>query len=222
MTQSPGKMNSHLVAEPVSGPSDRKARDRDKEFAEVALPLLPAIARVANALTRDECDADDLVQDTFLQAYRHWQTFAVGTDCRRWLTTICRNEFFRRRHKERRIVSVDDDELELLGAARAHNEARDAGVDDMFSRLDVGPAIRDAIAALPSSFRSVIVLSDVEGFSYEEIAEMLEVPIGTVRSRLYRGRRRLQDSLLSYAIDAGIARPLTEPSPRGRNDSIES
>ncbi|MDQ3082980.1 MAG: sigma-70 family RNA polymerase sigma factor [Gemmatimonadota bacterium] len=216
MTQLPKKTQSDATAAPLSGVSREEQRDRDREFAEIALPLLPTIARVANALTRDEADADDLVQDTFLQGYRHWRTFAVGTDCRRWLTTICRNEFFRRRRRERRTVSVDDDELELLGAARAHIQARDAGVDDMFTQLDVGPAIMSAIAALPSVFKGVVVLSDVEGFTYEEIAEMLDLPIGTVRSRLYRGRRRLQDSLLSYALDAGIARPATNSPPSGK------
>ncbi|MEO5580998.1 MAG: sigma-70 family RNA polymerase sigma factor [Gemmatimonadaceae bacterium] len=200
----------------MSSDSDAGARQRDGEFAEIALPLLPTIARVAIALTGDEADADDLVQDTFLQAYRHWRTFTVGTDCRRWLTTICRNEFFRKRYRERRTISVDDDELELLGAARAHIQARDAGMDDMFTQLDVGPAIADAIAALPAPFRSVIVLSDVEGFTYEEIAEMLGIPIGTVRSRLYRGRRRLQDSLLSFALDAGIARPPNNSPSTGK------
>ncbi len=206
-------MDSGATETPAAGVAGAGQRDRDREFAEIALPLLPTIARVANALTRDEADADDLVQDTFLQGYRHWQTFTVGTDCRRWLTTICRNEFFRRRYRERRTVSVDDDELELLGAARAHNQARDAGVDDMFTQLDVGPAIMAAVAALPDVFRGVVVLSDVEGFTYEEVAEMLGLPIGTVRSRLYRGRRRLQDSLLSYALDAGIAPPSTNSPP---------
>jgi len=216
VTQLPKKTDSGVRAVPATGDFSAGHRDRDREFAEIALPLLPTIARLANALTRDEADADDLVQDTFLQGYRHWTTFTVGTDCRRWLTTICRNEFYRRRYRERRSVSVDDDELELLGAARAHIQARDAGVDDMFTQLDVGPAIMSAIAALPSVFRGVVVLSDVEGFTYEEIAEMLGLPIGTVRSRLYRGRRRLQDSLLSYALDAGIARPATNSPPSGK------
>jgi len=216
VTQLPKNTDSGVRAVRATGDFSAGHRDRDREFAEIALPLLPTIARLANALTRDEADADDLVQDTFLQGYRHWTTFTVGTDCRRWLTTICRNEFYRRRYRERRSVSVDDDELELLGAARAHIQARDAGVDDMFTQLDVGPAIMSAIAALPSVFRGVVVLSDVEGFTYEEIAEMLGLPIGTVRSRLYRGRRRLQDSLLSYALDAGIARPATNSPPSGK------
>ncbi len=206
MTSLPEKRDANSDPVESSGAADHRRHERDREFSDVALPLLPAIARVANALTRDEADADDLVQDTFLQAFRHWETFSIGTDCKRWLSTICRNEFFRRRYRERRVVSVDDDELELLGAARAHIQARDAGVDDMFTQLDVGPAIRTAIDALPATFRSVVILSDMEGFTYEEIAEMLDIPIGTVRARLYRGRRRLQDCLLSFALDAGISR----------------
>lgn len=216
MTSLPDQRSSDTTSVPSAADLNRRHSERDREFAEIALPLLPTVARIAIALTRDEADADDLVQDTFLQGYRRWETFTIGTDCRRWLATICRNEFFRRRHRERRAVSVDDDELELLGAARAHNQARDAGVDDMFTQLDVGPAIASAIALLPEVFRSVVVLSDVEGFSYEEIAVLLDVPVGTVRSRLYRGRRRLQDSLLSYAMDAGIARrPIRTPEKGG-------
>ncbi|MEO5590304.1 MAG: sigma-70 family RNA polymerase sigma factor [Gemmatimonadaceae bacterium] len=215
MIPQPDSSSGDTTSRKPAPASHRSHSERDRQFAEIALPLLPTVARIAIALTRDEADADDLVQDTFLQAYRRWETFTVGTDCRRWMATICRNEFFRRRHRERRSISVDDDELELLGAARAHNQARDAGVDDMFTRLDVGPAITGAIALLPAVFRDVVVLSDVEGFSYEEIALLLDVPVGTVRSRLYRARRRLQDSLLSYAVDAGIARPRVRTPEKG-------
>jgi RNA polymerase sigma-70 factor (ECF subfamily) len=109
-------------------------------------------------------------------------------------------------------VVVDDDELESLAAARAHNAARAAGVDDMYARLDLGPAIQNAIAQLDPSFREVVVLSDVEGFSYEEIAETLGVPLGTVRSRLFRARRYLQESLMVYALDAGFDR--VKPPPK--------
>jgi len=107
---------------------------------------------------------------------------------------------------------VHDDDLELLGAARAHIEARNAGAEEMFARLDLGPAISVAIADLDPVFRDVVVLSDVEGFAYDEIAVALGIPVGTVRSRLYRGRRRLQNALLSYAIDAGLRRPAPKPA----------
>jgi len=203
-----------MLARSASERVSRGREGRDAEFAAVALPLLPSIARVAAALTRDAADADDLVQDTFLQAYRNWHAFTIGTDCRRWLITICRNEFFRRRHRERRVTAVDDADLELLGAARAHIEARNAGAEEMFARLDLGPAIARAIADLDPVFRSVVVLSDIEGFGYDEIAAALVIPVGTVRSRLYRGRRKLQTALLSYAIDAGLRTPAPEPARR--------
>jgi len=156
------------------------------------------------------------VQETFLRAYRHWNTFEPGSDCRRWLSTICRNAFLEHRRREMRSTAVEDQELESLAAARLHNQARASGVDHMFMRLDLGPAISQAIASLEPIFRDVVVLADVEGFTYEEVAEALGVPIGTVRSRLYRARRQLQESLLAYAIDAGFASargPETPPTP---------
>ncbi|MGH7618017.1 MAG: RNA polymerase sigma factor, partial [Gemmatimonadaceae bacterium] len=178
---------------------------RDRDFAAAALPHLPALARVAVALTGNEADADDLVQETFLRAYRHWNTFTPGSDCRRWLSTICRNAFLEQRRREARSTAVEDQELESLAAARLHSQARASGVDRLFTRLDLGPAISQAIGALEPPFRDVVVLADVEGFTYEEVAEALGIPVGTVRSRLYRARRQLQEALLAYAIDAGFA-----------------
>lgn len=187
--------------------------DRDREFERVALPLLPTIARVAAALTGGGADADDLVQETFLRAYRHWHTFQPGTDCKSWLSTICRHAFAEQRRRDSRSTAVDDQELESLAAARAHNRARASGVDDMFSRLDLGPAIAAAIAKLEPHYRDVVRLADVDGFSYDEIAAMLDIPVGTVRSRLFRARRMLQEALIAYAIDAGYARSTTPAMP---------
>ncbi len=107
---------------------------------------------------------------------------------------------------------VEDDELESLAAAQLHNAARANGLDNMYSRLDLGPAIARAIDALEPNFRDVVVLVDVEDFSYEQVAEALSIPIGTVRSRLYRARRVLQQALLQYAIDAGFKTASASPS----------
>jgi RNA polymerase sigma-70 factor, ECF subfamily len=181
--------------------------ERDREFAAAALPLMPNVKRFALSLTRNQPDADDIVQETYLRAHRYWSTFqGSGGDCRKWLLTICRNVFTTNVQREERSVAVEDDELESLAAARTHNAARVAGVDDIYARLDLGPAIRDAIDRLDAAFREVVVLSDVEGFSYEEIAETLAIPMGTVRSRLFRARRQLQEMLMVYALDAGYAR----------------
>lgn len=190
---------------PAAATSAAASATRDREFAEVALPHLPALGRVALALTGNEADADDLVQETFLRAYKHWSTFQPGSDARRWLSTIARNAFLEQRRREARSTAVEDQELESLAAARIHNQARASGVDHMFTRLDLGPAISSAIAALEPMFRDVVILADVEGFKYDEVAEALSIPIGTVRSRLYRARRQLQEALLQYAIDAGFA-----------------
>jgi RNA polymerase sigma-70 factor (ECF subfamily) len=197
-------------------PSDDQTprNERDETFAAIALPHLSTIARVATALTGDAADTEDLVQETFLRAYRHWHTFQPGSDCKSWLATICRHTFAELRRRENRAVVVDDQELESLAAARLHNTARAKGVDDMFARLDLGPAIAKAIRALEPHYRDVVLLVDVDGFSYEEVATSLDIPVGTVRSRLYRARRHLQESLLNYAIDAGFAAPsYVLPSP---------
>ncbi|MFL5500850.1 MAG: sigma-70 family RNA polymerase sigma factor [Gemmatimonadaceae bacterium] len=179
------------------------ARERDRAFVAAALPLMPNVKRYALYLTRNESDADDIVQETYLRAHRYWSTFEDGSDCSKWLLTICRNVFTTRIHREERMLAVEDDELESLAAARTHNAARVAGVDDVYSRIDLGPAIRAAIDQLDIVFREVVVLSDIEGYSYEEIAETLGIPMGTVRSRLFRARRHLQAALMVYAIDAG-------------------
>src|ERR1700726_232398 len=114
------------------------AIDRDRDFAAIALPLLPNIKRFALSLTRNEADADDIVQETFLRGYRYWGTFEAGTDCKRWLVTICRNAFNDLAQRHAKSVAVEDDELESLATARAHNAAVAAGLGDMYSRLDLG------------------------------------------------------------------------------------
>lgn len=181
-------------------------------FESVALPHLAAVARVARALTRDESDADDLVQETYLRALKHWHTFVPGSDCKRWLATICRNAFFAEQERGRRVTAVEDEELDSLSAVNPHRAARAADLEDLFDRFDLGPTIRAELDGLPPSFRDVVVLFDVEGFRYEEIAELLMIPIGTVRSRLYRARRLLQEALLAHAIDRGLAPKALPPS----------
>lgn len=194
-------------AAPDDGFEEVGKAEKDAAFAREALVWLPDVARFARSLTHSPPDADDLVQETFLLAYRAWRTFRPGSDGRRWLFTICKHEFLRTRRRESRAVDVEGDaELDTLAAVMAHVSAQRDGVDDLFDRLDVAPAVRAAIAALPDAFRPVVVLVDVEGYAYEDAAELLGVPVGTVRSRLFRARRLLQDSLLSYGRDAGLAR----------------
>src|SRR5262249_34618531 len=167
-------------------------------------------------LTRNERDAEDLVQDTLLRAYRYWQRFVPGTNCKAWLFKILSNTFITRYHAQRRNAEVV--------AAAAH----EAATDDILSH-EVTHASRDpegalasrllsddvvrALEALPGDFRLAVLLSDVEEFSYKEIADIMDCPVGTVMSRLFRGRRMLQRTLHDYAVEQGIIKPrVAEPA----------
>ncbi|MBK7834437.1 MAG: sigma-70 family RNA polymerase sigma factor [Gemmatimonadetes bacterium] len=178
---------------------------RDAEFARDALPFMDDVYRFANSLTRNPADAEDLVQETYLRAYRSWHTFQPGSDARRWLFTICRNAFLRSREKLRHEVEVDDSNAETLAAVQAHAEMRQDGSDQILSRVDLAPALTRALDELAEPFRSTVILVDVEDQSYDAASEVLGVPVGTVRSRLFRGRRQLQEKLREYARDAGFA-----------------
>ena len=179
------------------------------------MPHLGDVARFARSLTRDAARADDLVQETYLQALRGWHTFQPEADPRRWLFAVCHHAFLRTARRESQYVDSpeDDPELDSLATASAHARAQQTGVADAAERMDLGPAIDRALAVLPAHFRGAVVLVDVEGQSYDEAALVLGVAVGTVRSRLFRGRRLLQDLLFVYARDAGFAaaRPFTPP-----------
>lgn len=184
------------------GSNDRRAGDQD--FAREALPWMDDVYRFALALSRNPADAEDIVQETYLRAYRSWHTFQPGSDARRWLFTICRNVFLRTREKGRHEVNVDDGDNEAIAAAYLHRQMIDDGTDQLLARLDLRPALAQAIDELDPPFREAIVLVDLEDQSYEQAAKILDVPIGTVRSRLFRGRRQLQERLAQYARDAGL------------------
>ena len=158
-------------------------------------------------MTRDETEAEDVVQDTYLRAFRSWRTFAPGTDCRRWLFTICRNVFLRGRERSRRLVALDSVELDAALTQAGAMLGLSDSAHESFSTVDVFAAIHRAIEGIPEPFRSAIIVVDLEDQSYEDAATRLGVPIGTVRSRLFRGRRLLQEQLKSYALDLGVASP---------------
>jgi RNA polymerase sigma-70 factor (ECF subfamily) len=187
--------------------------EADLRFEQEALPWLDDVYRFALSLTRDEADADDVVQETYLRAYRSWHTFIPGTDCRRWLFTICRNVFLRSRERQRPTVDLEDGEQDALAAGYVYAAARENGYDDLYARLDIGPALREAIDELAKPFRSAVILVDVEDLSYDSAAEVMGVPIGTVRSRLFRGRRLLQEKLGALAAEYGLT-PATAESTR--------
>ncbi|GAC1656189.1 MAG: hypothetical protein NVS4B3_21680 [Gemmatimonadaceae bacterium] len=185
------------------------------DFERVTLPYLGDIARFARSLTRDATRADDLVQETFLQALRGWHTFRANADARPWLFALCHHAFLRTVRREALYVEAPDDdpELESFATALAHQAAARGAVVDALERIDLRSAINAALDHLPPHFRGCVVLIDVEGQTYEEAGAILRVPVGTVRSRLFRGRRLLQDLLFEHACDAGLRVPRDEALP---------
>lgn len=175
-------------------------------FDTEALPHLDTLYRVALRLTGDAASAEDLVQETMLRALRGWGTFRPGSNARAWLVTILRNQFVSGwRSRQRDATPVDLDAVpELPDLANPDPEGH------FFAEL-VDEEVLAALDALPDEFREVVVLSDLEGLPYAEVAEALGVPLGTVKSRLFRARRILQERLRRYAVESGLIRP-TEPS----------
>jgi RNA polymerase sigma-70 factor (ECF subfamily) len=177
-------------------------------FEEEALPYLDAVYRFVLRLSGSRDVAEDLVQETFLRAFRSWNQYTTGTAAKSWLFTICRNVFLRGRERGQRHDEIVEANVGRSGpAAGSVNPVWSSlmGVDpegEFFDSL-VDDRIIEAIEALPKEFRTAVVLSDVEGLPYAEIAELMELPIGTVKSRLFRGRRQLQQVLYDYAVEHG-------------------
>jgi len=183
--------------------------EAETAFERDVLPHLDTMYRMALRLTGTAANAEDLVQDTVLKAFRAWDSFRQGTNARGWLLTILRNTFindYRRGRRAPRLVDIE--------VAESHALTHEGGGSDpegeFFHHL-VDDRILAALDALPEEFREVVVLSDVEGLGYAQIAGMLGVPVGTVKSRLFRARRQLQAALREYAVEAGIVRPEKRP-----------
>jgi len=173
-------------------------------FEQVALPWLAAVRQYALRLSGSAADADDLVQTTFLNAWKSWHTFKPGSDARRWLFAICRNAFLRSRQLAARVIPLEDPDLESLAAATPVTGDAGAAALRRLDQLDLSDAITRAMGTLNPQFREAVLLVDVEGRDYEEAAVEAGVPVGTIRSRLYRGRRQLQEQLLGHATDLGL------------------
>jgi len=182
---------------PAPTPVDAKRESFERE----ALVHLDALYRVALRLTGNAADADDLVQETMLKAYRAWHQYQPGTNAKGWLLTILRHAFINEyRRRVRHPETVDLDAIEPFAVL---DERQDDDPQGQFFDRIVDDEVLRAIDALPEQFREAVVLSDVEGMSYEEVARILDVPIGTVKSRLFRGRRLLQAKLYEYAVSMG-------------------
>ena len=195
-------------------------------FEELALPHTDALFGLALRLTRNERDAEDLVQEALLRAYRFWDKFEQGTNCKAWLYRITTNTFINRYHKDRRkhelaaMARQQDPATDDLISGEARRIARDP--EGMLSARLFSQALQGALDDIPADFRLAVILADVEEMSYKEIADIMGCPVGTVMSRLYRGRKLLQKSLYRHAVEHGVVSPpAKETSSATKEDVVD-
>jgi RNA polymerase sigma-70 factor (ECF subfamily) len=185
--------------------------DEDRErFQREALPLLDSLYAGALRMTRNPADAEDLVQETMLRAYRSFDRFEPGTNLKAWLFRIMTNAYintYRKRQREPLKVSQDDiEDFDLYQELKNHDPAYSATPESIVLDNLLDSDITQAIDDLPEQFRMAVILSDLEGFTYAEMADIMDVPMGTVMSRLHRGRKALQKRLLDLAKEKGIVK----------------
>ncbi|HUY63794.1 MAG TPA: sigma-70 family RNA polymerase sigma factor [Acidimicrobiales bacterium] len=177
-------------------------------FTDLAMEHTPALYSAAMRMTRNSADAEDLVQETFLKAYRSFERFEEGTNLKAWLYKILTNTFINSyRAAKRRPEKADVEDVEDLYLYRRlgslSGELGRSAEEELFEHF-TDDEVKEALESLPEVFRIAVLLADVEGFSYKEIAEITEVPIGTVMSRIHRGRKALQKALLDFAVAGGL------------------
>jgi len=191
---------------PNEGSNLAEDRKKQTEFSKAIEPHLTSLYNTALRMTRNQHDAEDLVQDTLFKAYRAIDQFKKDTNFRAWIFRILINTFitgYRKSIKEPQKISFDDlEEFYLFKRLDETTELQEVSKDDFLENL-FDDDIKSALESLPYQFRLVVLLCDVEGFSYNEIAEIIDAPLGTVMSRLYRGRKLLQRYLWNYAKQRG-------------------
>ena len=191
-------------ASSAPAPAEQNLLDR---FDRDVLSLLPSLYGAALRMTRNPADAEDLLQETALRAYRGFASFQEGTNLKAWLYRILTNSFintYRKKQREPKTVDgpEDLDEWFLFDRIGAQSVARSAEEDVLANIPDAD--VKEALESIPENFRMAVLLADVEGFSYKEIAEITDVPIGTVMSRLHRGRKALEKALYAVAKERGL------------------
>ncbi|WP_296279856.1 sigma-70 family RNA polymerase sigma factor, partial [Pseudoxanthomonas sp.] len=181
--------------------------ERRAMFQEQALPFMDQLYGAAMRMTKNPADASDLVQETFVKAFAAFGQFEQGTNLKAWLYRILTNTFisvYRKKQRDPYQGSVDElAEWQLGGAVSATSSSSRSAEAEAIDRMPSG-VVKDALQAIPEDFRLAVYLADVEGFSYQEIADIMKTPVGTVMSRLHRGRRLLRESLADYARERGM------------------
>ncbi len=188
--------------------ADTARGDARREFEDQAIPFMDQLYAAAMRMTRNPADAADLVQETFVKAFASWASFTQGTNLKAWLYRILTNTYINiYRKKQREPFQGTIDELEDWQMGGAESTTASHGRSAEAEAIDRMPAsvVKDALQEVPEDFRLAVYLADVEGFAYQEIADIMKTPIGTVMSRLHRGRRMLRELLADYAAERGIA-----------------
>lgn len=181
--------------------------EKQNEFKSEAIPQMDALYSFARHLTGNADDADDLLQDTFLKAYRFWDKYEKGTNIRAWLFRIMKNSYINRYRK----VTKEPDLIDFDEIQEFYTRLQDTTTEDHdLAKQMFGGVLDDEVAKaldeLHPDFKTVVILCDIEGYTYEEIAEFVDIPVGTVRSRLHRGRKMLQSKLFGYAKKKGYVK----------------
>jgi len=193
------------------------AREKRGDFERQALAHLDALYGAAYRLTRNPRDAEDLVQDSLLRAYRFWDSFQQDSNCKAWLLRIVTNTFineYQRKKRSREVLDAATAEQDATDGILVHADANDK-LSPERALLDrsVSDDVQRALDALPDDFRTACVLCDVQGLSYKEIAEIMQCPVGTVMSRLFRGRKLLATALREFARNEGYVRDVRDGTP---------